>query len=123
MGLDMYALKTTKEIDSEVDFDIADGDCELIHSWRKHPNLHGWMEARYRQKGGAEECFNCVNVALTIEDLDALEKDIRSSELPETFGFFFGESNGSEKADDLLFISKARTAIQEGNRVFYSSWW
>lgn len=123
MGLDMYALKTKVSLVSDVDFDIADDAVELIHRWRKHPNLHGWMEKLYRQKSGANEDFNCVNVALTSEDLDSLEKDIHNGALPTTFGFFFGESDGTETEDDLLFISKARKAIQDGNRVFYSSWW
>jgi hypothetical protein len=27
-------------------------DPNLIHQWRKHPNLHGWMEALYEAWGG-----------------------------------------------------------------------
>ena len=51
MGLDMYALTTTEKPASAVDFD-ADAHSEL-HYWRKHPDLHGWMEKLYREKGGA----------------------------------------------------------------------
>jgi hypothetical protein len=123
MGLDMYVLKTSQAIPTEVDFDFEVDDFELVHRWRKHPNLHGWMEALYRSKGGVEDYFNCVNVALTDEDLDKLEQAIRNDNLPETDGFFFGESDGSEKDDDLQFLDAARAALAEGKRIFYRSWW
>ena len=53
----------------------------------------------------------------------ALEEAVRSGYLPQTTGFFFGISDGSEADDDLTFIAKAREAIAEGLTVFYSSWW
>lgn len=124
MGLDMYAFKTRHEIDGEVDFSVPEGQSEEVFYWRKHPNLHGWMEDLYDKKGGQEE-FNCVNVLLTEQDLDELEKDINGNALPETAGFFFGKSYGSqeEKAEDLEFISQARSAIKDGYKVYYTSWW
>ena len=81
------------------------------------------MEALYRAKGGVEDYFNCVNVALTDEDLNRLEHAIRNDGLPVTDGFFFGESDGSEKNGDLDFLDKARAAIAEGKRIFYRSLW
>jgi pantothenate kinase len=120
MGLDMYAMVTSTQPAKPVDFE--DDDAELIHQWRKHPNLHGWMENLYREKGGTET-FNCRPVLLTLEDIDRLEADIRSAALPETTGFFFGHTDGSERDDDLVFIAKARAAIAEGIAVFYDSWW
>jgi hypothetical protein len=56
------------------------------------PNLHGWMESLYCEKGGTADSFNCVNLQLTARDLDRLETAIRSGTLPLTQGFFFGES-------------------------------
>ncbi len=121
MGLDMYAHFLFDAPATAVDFEVANyGE---LHYWRKHPNLHGWMERLYREKGGQDASFNCVNLLLTAEDLDRLEADIRSRSLPPTSGFFFGESDGSEVEDDLRFIAKARSAIAEGLTVFYSSWW
>ncbi|QOZ38463.1 phosphoglycerate kinase [Bradyrhizobium sp. CCBAU 53421] len=121
MGLDMYAYALNRTPEKPVDFK-AD-DAVEIHYWRKHPNLHGWMERRYREKGGAELDFNCVNVQLTSADLDALADAIRSLSLPPTNGFFFGASDGSEIDDDLQFVAKAREALAAGLTVFYSSWW
>lgn len=121
MGLDMYAFTTAEPVEAEVDF-TAKTAAELAY-WRKHPNLHGWMENLYYAKGGHDIDFNCVNVALTAEDLDRLEADIEANALPHTEGFFFGATDGSERDDDLAFITKARAAIAEGKTVFYTSWW
>ena len=71
MGLDMYAYVANK----------ADGnwdDHQEISYWRKHPNLHGWMEKLYAEKGGVCSTFNGVEVELTWDDVDRLEKDIKS---------------------------------------------
>lgn len=121
MGLDMYAFTTNEVLDTPVDFKV-DGYVD-VHYWRKHPNLHGWMENLYREKGGKDETFNCVNLQLTADDLDRLEADIRAGNLPATSGFFFGESDGSEKDDDLAFVEKARQALDAGLALCYTSWW
>lgn len=121
MGLDMYAYVAKSTPRKPVDFKVD--DAVEIHCWRKHPNLHGWMECRYREKGDTDIDFNCVNVQLTRDDLDRLEVVIEERALPLTVGFFFGESDGSEIDDDLQFIAKAREAIAAGLTVFYSSWW
>ena len=49
MGLDMYASTTKRCLKSSVDFSCGDAD-QVIHQWRKHPNLHGWVENVYRRK-------------------------------------------------------------------------
>ena len=121
MGLDMYAYETCEDIPS-VDFDYpASMDC--VFYWRKHPDLHGWMEELYRKKGGRQPEFNLVPVRIEGADLDALEQAVIRNALPFTTGFFFGQSHREYKADDLEFIRKARTAISAGRKVFYTSWW
>jgi hypothetical protein len=120
MGLDMYAVATSWEVPLSRQLDPH--EYEELHYWRKHPNLHGWMEALYYEKSGTE-LFNCVALVLTSEDLDRLEADVRAANLPHTEGFFFGESDGSETEDDLAFIAKARKALAEGLTVFYYAWW
>ena len=121
MGLDMYAMITSETPNKPVDFEYTE-TAGMIHSWRKHPDLHGWMQQLYFDKGGQQE-FNCVPVVLTATDLDQLEAAIVDRELPETSGFFFGNSFGEEHEDDLEFITKARKAIADGYTVFYDSWW
>lgn len=123
MGLDMYAYKTKAKPETETDFSTKNFNEEEIHYWRKHPNLHGWMENLYYNKGGERDSFNCVPVELTIDDLKALYTDLKEGNLPNTSGFFFGQTDGSETEDDLQFVEKALTAIDEGYTVYYSSWW
>ena len=123
MGLDMYAMTTSETVNEVVDFDAEVSWANQVHYWRKHPNLHGWMESLYRKKGGKAESFNTVNVMLDEADLDRLEADIRAGTLPKTEGFFFGISDGTETEDDLAFIKRARDVMRNGQQVFYTSWW
>jgi hypothetical protein len=138
MGLDMYARVTRTKPNQPVDFTVpndefkgepafrflsADGPLDELHYWRKHPDLHGWMESLYREKGGTDDGFNCVNLQLDEGDLLKLEQAVKERMLPPTTGFFFGESDGEEEADDLEFIRKAREAIAAGLTVYYRAWY
>lgn len=126
MGLDMFAYKVKKGmINESTDFQLPENEetHQELHYWRKHPNLHGWMEQLYYDKGGKDGTFNCVNVQLTEEDINNLEKDVQDGLLPETQGFFFGQSYPEDKEGDLEFIKQAREAINEGYDVYYTSWW
>jgi len=127
MGLDMFAYKMKYNPSKEVDFqeEIQEVEKEELHCWRKHPNLHGWMENLYRKKGGKGEDFNCDPVVLTEEDLHQLAACIIDSELPHTEGPFFGESyeNEEQRENDIDFVKEALKAIGEGDTVFYDSWW
>ena len=139
MGLDQWAKArkgdpvVTTETHSYEDFDgnihseeftsETWADEKRLCDWRKHPNLQGWMENLWHEKGNEGE-FNCVEVELTLEDLDWLERDIKDVELPETGGFFFGQNSDEYYRDqDLQFIKDAREAINDGYTVVYSSWW
>ena len=126
MGLDMYAFRVKAE-DALGDFEIAkpEDKHEEIMYWRKHHDLHGWMERLYRAKNGTKESFNCIPVRLTMEDLNNLEADVLAGNLPQTQGFFFGVNPPDEdsKLQDMEFIGKAKIAIAEGDAVYYDSWW
>jgi hypothetical protein len=111
-----------KDQDGEIDYGNSIVKTEEVAYWRKHPDLHGWMENLYREKGGREKSFNGDPVVLTLADLDRLEEDILRKNLPKTRGFFFGES-GEISLKDLEFVLEARKAIQEGDTVFYDSSW
>tara|TARA_R110002012_G_scaffold93827_1_gene227562 strand:- start:170 stop:442 length:273 start_codon:yes stop_codon:yes gene_type:complete len=74
----------------------------------------------------SSEDFNGVAVKLEEKDLDKLEQDVMTFNLPQTVGFFFGaDSVGDEdqKAQTLEFLKKARKALAEGFEVEYNSWW
>ena len=121
MGLDMYAHTTHEDIPA-VDFGRPN-DAEEIFYWRKHPNLHGWMEKLYRKKGGGDPDFNLAPVRLEAADLNALEKAVEADSLPHTIGFFFGESQPEDREDTLNFIRLARLALASGKRIYYYAWW
>ena len=139
MGLDQYAVARKGEprtVKSEYTYTDQDGvekegfeeylewdDTIELASWRKHPNLQGWMEELWYEKGG-EGQFNCVDLELTLDDLNALEATLDEEALPETSGFFFGDNADDHYAEaDREFIVQARAAIKQGYKVIYSSWW
>ena len=150
MGLDMYAYTAAKNGQYDDWWEGADLDPTLnefvnpklskpveIAYWRKHPNLHGWMEQLWREKqyetqptdasepvDPDSDTFNGIELELTREDLDRLERDVAEGFLPETTGFFFGNARDEDyKPQDLEFIKQARMNLFLGLRVFYNSSW
>ena len=121
MGLDMYAYvgdkgqrdafwegaKLDRNTNEFVNNNVS-RPRELAY-WRKHPNLHGWMEQLWLSKNtesgavdfdAVDSDFNGVELELTWEDIDQLEQDIRRGALPHTTGFFFGEPSDDHYRED-----------------------
>ena len=143
MGLDQYAYVAAKSGQRDEFYEGAEFNSDTrefenktttkpreIMYWRKHPNLHGWMEALWLRKGGSNEGsewgtnFNGVELELTYEDLEELERAVVHEQLPSTSGFFFGD-NADEyyQEQDLQFIKEAKAEIFCGLKVFYNSSW
>jgi len=137
MGLDMYAYVAAKAGQQNEFYEGAEFDettREFVNKtttkpreiayWRKHPNLHGWMERLAEQKNLKYESFNGIEMELTAEDLDELERAVTHSQLPATGGFFFG-NNADEhyRESDLEFVKNARAELFFGLKVFYNSSW
>lgn len=138
MGLDQYAYTAAKagaqaEYYADENYGKEDGDPikvgkprELAY-WRKHPNLHGWMEALWMEKNpGAhlETSFNGIELELNWDDLDRLEEAVNAGTLPTTTGFFFGDASDEYyQPQDLEFIKFARAELFCGLHVFYNSSW
>ena len=102
---------------------IAPAPREIAY-WRKHPNLHGWMERLAKSKNVEYGSFNGVELELTWADIDALEQAVTHKKLPATTGFFFGsDADELYYQDDLAFIKAARAELFLGLRVFYNSSW
>ena len=140
MGLDMYAYVANKagqqrEYYDDAEFDETTRDYvnktvnkpREIAYWRKHPNLHGWMEQRWNQRNGGNcdgSTFNGIELELTYEDLEILELDVIAGTLPGTSGFFFGnDADEHYREQDLEFIKNARAELFMGLKVFYNSSW
>ena len=133
MGLDMYAYVGRKgqhneyweQFGEEIPEDKKVSEPQELAYWRKHPNLHGWMEKLYEAKGGDEE-FNGVELELTWEDIDMLEQDIKNGTMAKlgTTGFFFGKpSDNAYYEQDLQFCIDAKAECFLGRKVFYNSSW
>ena len=125
----MYAFSVAKK-DGTGKFKIKqEADRSEIAYWRKHHDLHGWMEQLWLDKMNAEgrdnpRNFNGIELELTWQDLDNLEADVKERKLPSTSGFFFGD--GADQIyynNDLEFIRKARAELFMGLKVFYNSSW
>lgn len=141
MGLDQYAYTAAKSGASAEFWENAEFDKESgtfvnkthtqpkeIAYWRKHPNLHGWMEKLWAEKGypgGSEtDMFNGVELELTWEDLDRLKYVVENGKLPPTSGFFFGSNSDEDYREyDLKFIQEAKADLFLGLKVFYNSSW
>jgi len=140
MGLDMYAYVAARAGQQDEFYEGAEYDKDTdqmvnpavnrprqICYWRKHPNLHGWMERLWDAKGDhgrTGQDFNGVELELTAEDLDDLEYAVQNDRLPPTSGFFFGDgADDYYKPSDLKFIQEARAEMFLGLKVFYNSSW
>ena len=131
MGLDQYAY-----VASKADTNYDDDSRQEIAYWRKHPNLQGWMEQLWLEKLLAEGVtpeiadwdggFNGIELELTWEDVDRLEKDIKSGVVSKlgTTGFFFGNpSDDYYHEADLKFCVDAKAELFLKRKVFYNSSW
>ena len=150
MGLDMYAYVAARAGQQQEFYDGSAFNKETsefenpkvtkpreLAYWRKHPNLHGWMEKLWLRKNGfptntddqfikdkEPPSFNNIELELTYEDLEMLELDIVAGTLPDTTGFFFGQNaNDLYQSQDLEFIKHAQAELFLGLRVFYNSSW
>jgi len=119
MGLDQYLYLR------------GEGDePEEIFYWRKHPDLHGFMASEWlslpENSGKGAESFNCEVLTMTegiVERLEACTRPNSHTQLPETQGFFFGQSDGYYEDQDRKAVEFMKGAIEKGQEVYYYSWW
>jgi hypothetical protein len=121
MGLDQYAY-----VASKVGTYYNDSSRQNIAYWRKHNNLQGWMEKLAQEKNLQFDTFNGVEVELTWEDIDKLEKDIKANQGSEsgTIGFCYGNPRDDYyREQDLEFCENAKVELFFKRKVFYNSSW
>ena len=76
------------------------------------------------EKGGqTEHDFNHDIVWLTTKDVLNFRDAIANDELPKTSGFFFGDSEGRLKEEDINKANIMLDALSDGCLIFYTSSW
>ena len=141
MGLDQYAhtvtkrgqalreemlrLPTSEERRAFAKENRISDEVQEFSYWRKHANLNEWMTQLAVSRGVVKNAieFNCVDLVLSPEDIDALEKVVTEDALPHGEGFFWGASHPEDAKTDREFIANARKAFADGHQVIYSCWW
>lgn len=123
MGLDMY-------LNGDKYLHILDGRDNLPHEdgyrlesktlrlgyWRKHPNLHGYIVNTF-----ADGVDKCQQIDLSADDIEKIIEAVARDDLPHTEGFFFGESDGSEKDETLRIFKAALEWLGTGERGVWRS--
>ncbi len=83
--------------------------------WRKHPDLHGFIVREFAD--GVDDCRE-----IYIGDEAGLSKILVASEadgLPNTEGFFFGESMAEDKDNTRKILEMAIAWVAEDDPRFY----
>lgn len=102
-----------------------------IGYWRNHPDLQGYMEEIYKDRGGTGY-FNCVDLILSKEDCEGvidyarlrLQRTSQGIEDEHTTGLFFGETQDSDWTDTIdIFTKVLDTTDWDKETTYYSSWW
>ena len=119
MGLDMYLTgrknigghwqnPKVQEVRKEDGYLIEDITVSLGY-WRKHRKLHGYIVNTFAD--GVDEC---QEIYLSAKDLQKIIEALRSGELPETEGFYFGneEIDEEEKKHTEEYIGWLENAIK-----------
>lgn len=129
MGLDMYLTgrKYLHNVNNgepllEDGFELQQKHLRLGY-WRKHPDLHGFIVREFN--AGVDDCSE---IFLDADALRTIIKAVEDDELPETEGFFFGSSDGSEKEEDLSILNAALAWLETKETnvwrdVYYQASW
>ena len=127
MGLDMYLTgnkyllkwcEDPENIKTEDGFRIESINLDL-GSWRKHPNLHGFIINEFAD--GNDEC---QEIDLSVAQMQHIIKTVQDKRLPHTEGFFFGVSDTSDaqiQSDVSIFEKAIAWLEQEDERPVWKS--
>ena len=127
MGLDMYLtgskyLPSFENVQTEDGFRLKERRLELGY-WRKHPNLHGYIVNTFNQ--GVDDCHE---IELCKADIENIIDTVKKEKLPNTEGFFFGKTDGSEKKETLEILNGALKWMKEETEsewrsvIYQASW-
>lgn len=112
MGLDMYFYCS----------DAGNSLREEIAYFRKHSDLHGWLEDLWKEKGNEGPC-NCEELPLTEEDLRRMRDFAELPVHPKRTGFFWGESRDEQWEATRKLVKELLSAVKDGKQVIYRAWY
>lgn len=126
MGLDMYmfAAENQKAYDRIRWHDAHEANESYFNShvcyWRKHPDLHGYIIQTFGK--GIDEC-QCI--PLTSSDIENIISAVKGGNLPQTTGFFFGQSRGPDDQNTIQQFEKVLNFLRENKEgiVWYEASW
>lgn len=114
MGLDMYFHRGHAKENDEIFY------------FRKHSDLHGFLTDIWLSinPGKNSEDFNCEELEITKEIVDAIEIECKNLTHKKYSRFFWGSSYDAdwERTKEKL-IPLLRNELNEGNKVYYMPWW
>ena len=123
MGLDMYL--TGERYFWKREYKRGERKADLIDLgyWRKHPNLHGFIVEAF-----ADGEDDCRKIDLNGDRIRQIIAAVEAAALPHTTGFFFGESDGSEKEEDLIILHEALRWLETEEKdvkryIYYQASW
>lgn len=117
MGLDMYFHRTPKgELPGEA-------NSPVIAYFRKHSDLHGWLERQWRKENHDEGDFNCVYMKITSAILQRLKDYLTRPQKERYYGFFWGESDAAQWEETRKLVPRLEEILNSGDQVYYYSWW
>ncbi len=110
----------------ENDFSFIDGnESRPFFYWGENPCLYNWLEHLFRLKGG-ENVLNFHTIRVESEELDKLEKDIKTGDivLYDGYGDFVGDImyTAMNRDLDMHFVKDAREEIAKGRAVYVRNW-
>jgi hypothetical protein len=109
MGLDSYVRHIPQEdIIDDFSYNHEHEHNEVAY-WRKNYEIHQFFKERYIQRGGTDKDFNCCPIRITQADVDALK----------------AYSRVQPERDDSIhrFIYDAQMYLDDGNALYFSSWY
>ena len=116
MGLDMHFYSVPKGCEPE------NSDDEICY-FRKHADLHGWLEKTRCEMLGECGDFNCVYFDITPEVLMKMKELVKKPVKEHFHGFFWGESTDEDWKKTEALIPKIEEILRSGAKVYYYSWW
>lgn len=122
MGLDMYFFQVPKGKGPDTKDKVE------LKYFRKHSDLHGWLEDEWRAQNSENENaewngFNCVYMEITPPILMRLKDYLTLPEKKHYQGFFWGATDDEQWKETRELVARMEEIINSGDKVYYYSWW